>query len=104
MASVRAGSVVAPYPEGRKKKLALFSSYTNIPRGLTEPLSRCDTQMLIPFTILDAILMDKTTLKRNQLLINIAHDLQRLDELGRRTMRMLGSTRQREAAFEGSQF
>jgi hypothetical protein len=50
----------------------------------------------IPFTILDAILMDKTTLKRNQLLINLAYDLQRLDELGRRTMRMLGFMRQRE--------
>lgn len=40
--------------------------------------------------------MDKTTLKRNQLLINLAHDLQRLDELGR-TMRMLGFMRQRES-------
>jgi hypothetical protein len=95
IASVRAGSVVAPYPEGRKKN-EHFSSYINTPRGLTKPLSRCDTQVLIPFTILDAILMDETTLKRNQLLINLAHDLQRLDELGRRTMRMLGSMRQRE--------
>jgi hypothetical protein len=79
-----------------EKKIKHISSFINTPRGLTKPLSRCDTQVLIPFTILDAILMDKTMLKRNQLLINLAHGLQRLDELGRRTMRMFGFMRQRE--------
>ena len=50
---------------------------------LTKPLPGCDAQVPIPFTILDTVLMDETTLERNQLLIDLAHDLQRLDELVR---------------------
>jgi hypothetical protein len=37
----------------------------------------------IPFTILDAILMDKSTLEGSQLLVDLEHGVQRLDKLGR---------------------
>jgi hypothetical protein len=51
--------------------------------------------VLIPFTILDAILVNKPTLERSQLLVYPAHHLRRFDEFRRWAMRFVRQ-RQRE--------
>jgi len=82
MASVSAGSGVAPYPKG-KEKVKRVRNLTSKQPNLTQPLPRRDSNVPIPFTIFDAILVNEPTLERGQFLVYLAHHLRRLDEFVR---------------------
>ena len=80
-ASVNAGNVVAPYPirHENNQKLEHFGL---IDRGTrTKPLSRGDTKVAVPLTVLDALLGNEPSLKPDELLVRTLHALRSLYEL-----------------------
>ena len=56
---------------------------------LTEPLPRCNTEMLVPLAVLETLLTDEATLEANKLLIGGLHALHSLLKLLEQLLRLL---------------